>query len=482
MVGFRIHYLRGVVTAADVSTGQEKSAVEWPPHPDRLFCALTQAWADLGQPADGAEALRALETWPPPHIQCGELLGAQIRTRYVPVNDRFEPFAKDGTKLAQTIQGTALGRDRKGRSIPQAPLEDSEAIMFWPDVTPKPAIAAALRRLARQVSHLGHSSSFVSVALVTDDKELQPTHIPDLNGRLTLRVPFAGRFEELLAAYSQRKTLPSWPPPALGTNYTLARQSVRVSEGSHGECIFFQLLLDGPALPLAATARLLSVWRKALLANSSQQPVPEILSGHAEHSTPDHPLPSDKPHLALITLPDVGHDFAAGHLMGVGAVLPRNISPEQRLVCLNALSTVREIHLGALGSARLSPVNAQERRRALLPGTWSAESRTWASVTPVVLGKYPKRLFSEETCRIVEEACLIAGLPRPASITVGPVPWVAGSPPAAGFPPFPSRQGKPRRAHVHARLEFDHPVRGPVLIGAGRHLGYGVFRQLRGAD
>ena len=73
MLGFRICYLRGVVTAADVATGQEKDRVEWPPHPDRFFCALTQAWGDLGGPADGAGALRELERAGPPWIQCGRI-------------------------------------------------------------------------------------------------------------------------------------------------------------------------------------------------------------------------------------------------------------------------------------------------------------------------------------------------------------------------------------------------------------------------
>ena len=481
MLGFRIQYLRGVVAAADVSTGQEKDTVEWPPHPDRLFCALTQAWADLGEPASGASALRELEKAGAPLIQCGQLLPSNNRIRYVPVNDRYAPLDKDGKKLAQVIQGTSLGRDRKARKIPQAPLDSAEAVVFWPELDLGQEAIAALQRVARQVSHLGHSSSFVCVELTTDPSGLEPDWLPDPEGALTLRVPFPGRFDELVQAFKRRKDMVSWPPLALSVNYIEAKQEARPATGLHGEAILFRLCRDGQPLPIEVSVNILSVWRKALLA-ASPQPPPEILSGHSASSTPERPVPSRGPHLALIPIPDVGHDFAGGQLLGVAAVLPRRIEPHQRQLCLGVLRQVSCINLGVLGQVRLAPVDAFERRKALRPATWVAPSTVWASVTPVVLGKYPKQLFSEDSCRIVEEACLIAGLPRPVSVHIGPMPWIRGSVPSARFPAFPSRLGKPRRAHLHVKLEFDRPVCGPVLIGAGRHLGYGLFRQLKELD
>ena len=35
---------------------------------------------------------------------------------------------------------------------------------------------------------------------------------------------------------------------------------------------------------------------------------------------------------------------------------------------------------------------------------------------------------------------------------------------------------KPQRVKVHALVEFADPVRGPVLLGAGRFFGLGLFR------
>ncbi len=489
MLGFQITYLRGVVTAADVSAGQKKDKVEWPPHPDRLFSALVQAWGDLGEPPNAFRALEALENAGAPWIQAGELLSVNKTIRYVPVNDRFEPHQKgktkdqregktnDQKKLYQLIQGTGLGRDRKARVIPQGSLADPQVIVYWPEFQPSAEIRDALARLAAQVSHLGHSSSLVQVTLVEGLPDEGPTWKPDPSGSEALRVPFPGRLQELVEAYKRRKEAISWPPMGRYTNYSKRDKDADEACGHHDEMIPFRLYRDGLQLPLETAPRLLCVWRKALLA-VAPQPVPEILSGHAPESTPDNPVPSTRPHLALAPLPDVGHPFATGRLLGVAAVLPRGVKAADREVVLRTLSQVSCLRLGSLGTVQLKPVDAFETRKALQPWTWSRSARIWASVTPVVLGKFPQRLFSEETCRIVEEACEIAGLPRPVRIDIAGVPWVGGSSPSARFPALPSRPGKPRRVHVHVRLEFASPVRGPVLVGAGRHLGYGIFRQL----
>lgn len=39
--------------------------------------------------------------------------------------------------------------------------------------------------------------------------------------------------------------------------------------------------------------------------------------------------------------------------------------------------------------------------------------------------------------------------------------------------------GKPPRPFTHAVVQFGVPVRGPVLIGAGRYAGFGVCRPLQ---
>jgi CRISPR-associated protein Csb2 len=214
----------------------------------------------------------------------------------------------------------------------------------------------------------------------------------------------------------------------------------------------------------------------------ADQPVCEAISGHAPGSTPEVPRPSKRAHFALLPLADVGHRYARSQLMGMAAALPDGLAPEERRACLRALGRVGSLTIGDLGVWRLERCDASETRRGLRAETWCEPSCIWASVTPVVLGKYPRDLWGAEAAVIVEEACTIAGLPEPTEVTTAPVAWVLGVPPALRFLPLPGRPGKPRRAHVHVCLVFSKPIAGPMLVGAGRHYGYGLFRQLEGEE
>ncbi len=480
MFGFEIRYLRGALTAADVGRGAEKDEVEWPPHPDRLFCALVQAWADSGSMPTGKAALEWLEQLEPPFLRCGELLSTHAVQRYVPVNDKLDQLTRKRDKNTKTyleqplplIQETLLARDRKPRRFAVGTLSEERVQIWWPKANPEPEIASQLCQLARGVACLGHSSSLVAVDLLQSD-DLRPDWIPSPDGVIALRVPGPGRFAELVAAYEGNRR----PPLSDWVNYGRPASPVAIAQGHHRELFVFRLKSDGPPLPLEASAKLMAVWRSALLAKANQ-PVSEIISGHAPDSTPENPRPLPGPHLALLPLADVGHRFARAHLLGVAAALPAGIASRQRSACLCALGRVNELTLGRLGTWRLERCDASERRVGLLPETWTRPSRLWSSVTPVVLGRYPKDLWGEEARALIREACLIAGLPEPIQVAVAPVAWTLGAPPAFRFPPLPSRPGKPVRAHVHVLLEFDQPVAGPVLVGAGRHLGYGLFRQL----
>ena len=46
-----------------------------------------------------------------------------------------------------------------------------------------------------------------------------------------------------------------------------------------------------------------------------------------------------------------------------------------------------------------------------------------------------------------------------------------------GMPWLPGKSGGARQ-QVHALLQFDREVEGPVLIGAGRYRGYGLCKPL----
>ena len=80
---------------------------------------------------------------------------------------------------------------------------------------------------------------------------------------------------------------------------------------------------------------------------------------------------------------------------------------------------------------------------------------------------------------MIAAACVAVGLPRPREVVVTSVSAHLGVAPAHVFPRLTRKDGSERR-HAHAILVFEEPVRGPILIGAGRYRGYGVARPVEG--
>jgi CRISPR-associated protein Csb2 len=135
------------------------------------------------------------------------------------------------------------------------------------------------------------------------------------------------------------------------------------------------------------------------------------------------------------------------------------------------------------------------RRKTTTRDFWCRPAKRWLTVTPIALDRFPGNLRSlkpdardraeAEAATVVAQACVHAGLadhPEGVRVTIrldAPLVGIPASPVARigtgqrQFPGYQTGGGVPR-ACVHAEIEFPEPVRGPVLIGAGRYLGYGL--------
>ena len=163
--------------------------------------------------------------------------------------------------------------------------------------------------------------------------------------------------------------------------------------------------------------------------------------------------------------------------MGVAALLPKTLSREERNICWGVVSKIADLHM-PWGRWELSVVDAEENRRTLLPNTWTHPHDVWSTVTPFVFDRYPKDPYGEEAERIVREAFARVGLPEPREVDLHYNPWHIGVPKASAFPAATARPGKPQRYHCHVRARWAGPILGPVVAGAGRYYGYGLFRPL----
>ncbi len=240
--------------------------------------------------------------------------------------------------------------------------------------------------------------------------------------------------------------------------------------------------IKGKRVSLPATVKLTAALRGLLMKECSEQPPPEWFSGHRPDGTP-----SLAPHLALTPLPFVGSKHADGRIMGLAIVLPAALDQQGSGHCLEPF--LRDL---ATGLPREHPLfNGQwfecaielETRECppknLDQDNWTWESRVWASVTPVVLNRhFDGKDKWEQATESVKEACLHIGLPRPREVLLHPVSLVEGVPHAREFPQLTRKNGGGQRSHSHAVIVFAEPVRGPVLVGAGRFVGYGLCRPM----
>ena len=217
-----------------------------------------------------------------------------------------------------------------------------------------------------------------------------------------------------------------------------------------------------------------------------EQPPSEWFSGHRPDGTP-----TLAPHLALAPLPFVDSHHADGRIMGLALVLPRGLDAREAGRCLESI--LRDSGTGLPRERRLFDgdwlecaveLDTRERPPANLdPRTWTAPSRVWASVTPVVMNRHFNGKDKwQRAAESVKDMCAHIGLPRPREVLLHPVSLVEGVPHAREFPQLTRKHDGGRRSHGHAVVVFDEPVHGPVLIGAGRFRGYGLCRPVTRYD
>ena len=110
---------------------------------------------------------------------------------------------------------------------------------------------------------------------------------------------------------------------------------------------------------------------------------------------------------------------------------------------------------------------------------WTEVSRSWASVTPVVLDRhFDGKGKWEKAAEGVKDACERVGLPRPEDVMLHPVSRMEGAPHSRDFPPIKRKSDGGRMHHCHAVILFSEPVIGPLIVGAGRFKGYGLCRPM----
>jgi CRISPR-associated protein Csb2 len=234
-------------------------------------------------------------------------------------------------------------------------------------------------------------------------------------------------------------------------------------------------------LPLVASLQATRRLREQLkgIFREDGEEAPEVVSGRAP-SAKGHSA-TRSPHLAFVALPDVGHPHAPGHLLGLAILLPDSLRGDERRRVLAAIARLGHLDLMAIGRWQLERETLETALHGLLPETWTGPSRTWVTVTPMAFDRDPGDALGEQAEADVAVACMRLDLPSPTEVALSATPFLVGVEHAREFPLFRPTPTAPKRRHVHVRLEFGEPVHGPLVIGAGRYLGYGLCRPTWGS-
>ncbi len=481
-----IAFLTGLCRAA---RAPEETVPDWPPQPDRIFSALVASWGLRGEAADERAALEWLERQPPPVIVASDATPRMAPQVFVPPNDP----RLDRKKTARQVWPEF--RARQARRFPAARPEDPLMRLVWRTNAPDADILGPLQRLAESTSYIGHSASLCRCRFyVMEEGALQQN---EEHFRVPRRWVYPGRLAELKREYEAGRRpgrgVPvrafPWPGKEGGPK-TVFDSRWLILEHVRG---------DRP--DIRACALLAKRIRDTLMAGYGRigREVPAIISGHEPDGTP---LKST--HIAIIPLAFIGFPHADGRLFGFAVVPPAgHVFSNDRVfhkvlrACApydpSLLRHVMEVGIkdGRRASWKIGLAPSFEPpagRASLDPRHYEGPARFFATATPILLDRHLKKRGKErveEAIALVKLACRNIGLPDPSDVQVNKHPAIEGVPSAApsGSAPHWTRWRLPEtlasRQLVHAVIAFEEPVKGPVILGAGRFVGLGLCRPIR---
>ncbi|MEZ5786877.1 MAG: type I-U CRISPR-associated protein Csb2 [Xanthobacteraceae bacterium] len=484
--------------------GDEGRTREWPPNPHRLFQALVAA-GHLGfrrtEFSDAKmAALRWLERRQPPEIVAAPEQEAAVYRLYVPNNDMDKVARAWAQNKEPEKQPKELRTDKDLR--PHRLDGDAAARYLWPIADDEWEHARRHAELlcaeARHLHALGLGIDLVAGnGRILDDmgKRLLPGEpwIADADG-VGWRAPAEGSFDELVArhvAQQQRvqagrgRGAARWvAPPAPPTVFREVEYRRRAQGRERPVHAFALVDPDGGnrsfdprrVIEVAAWLRH-AAHERARGLKLDQDFVERFVCGHGD----DAGTKNDRfSYLPLPTIPFKGRDGRIRRALlvepdGGGGAKARAVA--RRLSGASLFADEKD----ELGQPRwksdLRSLSEDERRhdgvlRRYLPPDGATR---WGSVTPLVLpGRDDHR--TRKAHALVLKALAQAGFTTPvAEIHLQREPVFPGAEMAGAYRVPAYLKEFPR---THAIITFAEKLRGPLGLGAGRHVGLGVFAAL----
>ena len=488
---------------------------EWPPSPLRLFQALVSAAANRWREDQFRDCAR-------PALQWLEKIQPSVVTPQVAANSfgyrMYVPNNSGDLMTAAWARGdteTSMAKFRVEKDVRPTNLRDEAVRFLFPLPDGNCPHLEVIQTAARSVTHLGWGIDMVAgnAELLTD---AQAAGLPGEVWRAAsdqlgtaLRVPKEGTLDALMEKHQRFLSRLSdggfKPVPPLSTFRVVGYR--RATEPSPRQFAAFSLLKsDASGMrvfdPLRRTRDVAGMVRHAVADAAHDQGWPEDRINVFIHGkTRDGSKPSSgemsPDRFQYLPLPTINP--ALGRVESIRRVLIA--APSH---CGQQIAWARR----ALAGAELVNRNSAVALLTILPGSdwvlrqYVEESRTWATVTPVILPGYDdpdhlrrklkngrdaetqKRYLSRLDARMDEllrkafrQAGYSSELIEHAELDWREVGFRSGVELASRYLPPENLNNSPR---IHVRVRFPSAVQGPIAIGSGRFRGFGLFAKSDG--
>lgn len=477
----------------------------WPPSCFRLFQAIVAGNAvDDGLPSPLAAALRWLESLPPPIVTA--------------------PRSKPGQVVRTYVLNNADSRCRTPKFLRPTLLQGEPKIEFaWTfdqSVSDAANHADVLMTAMRRIRAFGWGIDLAcgsgrTVGRLDIPTGHRETYFP-LRDRETegieIRVPCVGSLDSLQQCHAEyRARLGSKDAAYLESGTPLFSPWPYSRMASRPHAVFKLVAPNGEDLAtyphaklmhIAAMTRSLAI-RRCLSIGMDGEFVNRFVRGKNEPARDDHKQ------LSYVPLPSIGHEHADARVRNVMLVAPFGMDEELarvvRAIDGQTLIPERDEGENTCEAASVVPDNYRAKLQSFEPPKDKfiarchlTSSPVWETVTPIILDEHAKKVNRKHEAtgkiekvwnhdELICKALKRAGIETPCRFTWQSIPFVRNCLTAHKYiRDEHAKDGKRRIGYylpkrydgktvVHVRITFDHPVPGPITLGAGRHCGFGLM-------
>jgi CRISPR-associated protein Csb2 len=449
-------------------------ASEWPPSPMRLYQALLAGaaprWVHTAIRDQERPAFIWLEEQPAPIIIAPPMKQGMKQLTYVPNNN--DPGKNERT--GKFVQPIILGDDRQIEFRYAMDPGDQKAAHH----------AGILVQIARHIRCFGWGIDLAIghgvIGPLSPPASSRIIYTPagGIAGGNILRIPQLGTLESLEQAHLVKGNRHIIPGALTLENVQPVFSEVVYTTSAVRHFVAFKFVdsdEDHVAYRTDAIKEISGHLRHAAgtgCAGFDKALIDGMIMGH----------PKDSPRMSILPLPSIGHEHSDGLVRRVLFVEPFGF--DGKLVAhLRKCLEQHEMLFEGDCPWPSSILAALPRSDSVLK-RFVATSKTWASVTPVLLPGHNQRKQDdhgkaiERACQLVNKSLQQAGIATSATFEISRIPYWRGSLHVRAYSP---RQKLAHNPRYHVKITFDREITGPLSIGAGSHVGFGILAAMDGS-